>query len=237
MKGLPWLMQAPVPFVDPGGELATGAETISGPDSSLAWTEARFWRRWQRGGRLMAVVDERRISDFEQRAGAVPFIVARARRHLLVSNFEPAVTPSRDPSVSTALYAPTADSTAVPLASVPANVLAVASHELGSATIVRSIVEQEDEGLVYEVASGGPRPRVVEIDPAGRLVYTEKLVELREVPGIVLAALARAAPALPVAFVKHEQFMGRRRDRYEIFVSDGARLRELEIDDSGHVVD
>ena len=237
VKGLPWLMQAPIAFVDPGGELATGAGTICDPNSSLAWTEARFWQHWQRGGRLMAVVNERRISDFEQKAGAVPFIVARARRHLLVSNFKPAVTPSRDPTVSTALYAATADSTAVPLASVPANVLAVARHELGGATIVRSIIEQDDRGFVYEVASAGPRPRVVEIDPAGRLVYTEELVELREVPGIVLTALARAAPALPVAFVKHEHFMGPRRDSYEIFVLDGARLRELEIDGSGRVID
>ena len=233
MKGLPWLMKAPVPFVDPGGELAEGAATIGDPESPLAWTEARFWERWHRGGRLLAMVSERAISEFERNAGGAPFIVARARRQLLVSNFDPVVTPSGDPAVSTALYVSTERSTPVPIDSVPAGLLAVARRELKGAAIVRGIVEQTGPGFVYELASGGQRPRVVEVDRAGRVVYLEELVELREVPGAVLAALERAAPRLSVAFVKRALLRGGHLDRYEVFVSDGPSLREVEIDSSG----
>jgi 4-amino-4-deoxy-L-arabinose transferase-like glycosyltransferase len=237
MKGLPWLLRSPVPVVDPGGELAAGVLTIAAADSPLLWTEERFWLRWRSDGKVLALVNERGIDSFERTAGSVPFIVARARRHLLVSNFDPSLTPSADPAVSTALYAATAESSAVPLASLPERVADAARLELAGATIVRGLVEQTRYGPVYEVATGGPRPRLVEIDPGGTLVYTEELVELRMVPGIVLAALEREAPALPVAFVKHERLLGGAPDRYEFFVADGRSLRELEIDGSGRVID
>ena len=236
VKGLPWLLQAPVPFVDPGGELAAGAKTISDPDSPLAWTEERFWQRWQHGGDMLALVDERTISDFEQKAGAIPYIIARARRHLLVSNFDTAIAPSRDPMVSTALYASTPTSTAVPIASVPANVFAAAGHELKGATIVRSLVERTDPGYVYELASGGSHPRVIEIDPAGRVVYTEELVGEGGTPATVMATLGRVAPESSIAFVKRERFRDATLDHYEVFLADGRSLREIEIDAAGRIV-
>jgi 4-amino-4-deoxy-L-arabinose transferase-like glycosyltransferase len=236
VKGLPWLMQAPVPFVDPGGELATGAATISDPNSALAWTEARFWQRWQHGGKLLALVDERRISDFEQKAGSVPLIIARARRHLLLSNFDPAITPSGDPAVSTALYASTPESTPVPIASVPANVLATARFELKGAVIVRSLRELVGSEYFYELASGGARPRVVEVDPAGRMVYTEELVRESTTPPAVIATVNRIVPELTVAFVKRERFPGTISDHYEVFLVEGRSLRQIETDASGSVV-
>jgi 4-amino-4-deoxy-L-arabinose transferase-like glycosyltransferase len=237
VKGLPWLMQAPVPFLDPGGELATGAATISDSAGPLAWTEARFWQRWHDGGKLLALVDERRMLEFEQKAGGVPFIIARARRHLLLANFDPAIIPSGDPAVSTALYASTLESTPVPIASVPATVLAVARRELKGVAIVRSLVEHVDPGNVYELASGGTHPRVVEIDPAGRLIYTEELVRESGTPAAVMAAVGRIVPGLAVAFVKRERFPGTAPDRYEVFLVEGRGLRQIEVDAAGAVVD
>jgi 4-amino-4-deoxy-L-arabinose transferase-like glycosyltransferase len=233
VKGLPWLMRAPVSFVEPGGELTTGAATISDPDSPLAWTEARFWQRWKHDGKLMALVDERRISDFEQKAGGVPFIIARARRHLLLSNFDPAITPSGDPAVSTALYASTPQSTPVPIPSVPANVLAAARFELKGAVIVRSLLELAGSEYSYEIASGGARPRVVKVDPAGRVVYTEELVRESTIPPAVIAAVNRIMPGLPVAFVKRERYPGMTPEHYEVVLLEGRSLREIEVNASG----
>jgi 4-amino-4-deoxy-L-arabinose transferase-like glycosyltransferase len=235
VKGLPWLMQAPIPFVDPGGELAAGARTITDPESPLAWTEARFWQRWQASAPVMALIDERKVADFEARAGAIPFILARARRHLLVSNFELGATPSADPAVSTALYQVSADTTAVPIASVPERVIAGSRDQLKGAPIVRCFIERTLQGDVWEIASGGSRPRVVEVDVRGRVIYTEELVRVGELPMAVLAALEQHAAGATICYVRRERRGSGVPDHFEAVLSEGPTLLEIEIDALGQV--
>jgi len=239
MRGLPWLLRRPVAFVDPGGELARGVTSLHDNECSLAWTEARFWQRWRCGPAVMAVVGEGDVPEFERRAGWVPFIHARARQHLLLANVPPCGYPSRDPSTSTALYASElgGNSTPVMIASVPPRVLESARHELQGRAIVRSWVERTARGSVYELAAGGPTPRLVEVDPDGRPVYTEVLFDERELPERVREELVRMAPHAAVVFVKQERPHDGGVDRYEILVAEGDAIREIEIDATGRLAD
>jgi 4-amino-4-deoxy-L-arabinose transferase-like glycosyltransferase len=237
LRGLPWLLQRPVPFLDPGSELVEGLKSPGGPDISLAWTEARFWQRWKHGPEVMALVLESDIAEFERRAGGVPFILARARRHLLVARFPQKVYPSQDPRTSTALYASElgGHSTPVPIASVPPLVVTSARGELQGQPIVRCAIERTELGRVYEVAAGGPVPRVVEVNLEGRLVYTEELVDAQSMPQEVVAELGRVAPGVLVLFAKRERPFDGGLDRYELLVSERGVVREVEIDASGRL--
>jgi hypothetical protein len=239
LRGLPWLLQRPVAFVDPGGELTLGVKSPAGRDCSLAWTEERFWHRWHHGPRIMALVREKDMQEFEQEAGQVPFVHARARQHLLVANLPPRRYPSRDPGTSTALYASElgGKSTPVMIASVPPRILYSARRELGGRPVVRCWVEPTERGNVYEVAGGGPMPRLVEVYLDGHLIYTEELFDQRELPHTVAAALKRVAPRSAVVFVKRERPSDHGLARYEILVSDGAAIREVEIDAAGRLAD
>jgi hypothetical protein len=123
------------------------------------------------------------------------------------------------------------------IASVPQRVLDSARHELRGRAIVRSWVERTARGSVYELAGGGSTPRLVEVDPDGRLVYTEELFDERELPRRVSEALSRMAPHAAVVFVKQERLNDGGADRYEILVAEGDAIREVEIDSTGRLAD
>jgi hypothetical protein len=240
LRGLPWLLQELVPFVDPGGELAEGVESLRDTNSPLAWTETRFWQRWQNDrDMVVALVREKDIQEFERGAGEVPFIVARARRHLLVSRLPPIEHPSQDPRTSVALYASELGGHSRPVlfASVPQHVLQSAQRAFHGQPVVHCAIERTESGETYELASGGPVPRLAEVDPDGLLVYTEELVSERTLPGPVIGELRRVAPEARIVFVKKERPHDRSPSRYEILVSGGGVIREVEIDEAGRLSD
>jgi hypothetical protein len=236
LKGLPWLLKSPVPFVDAGGELAEGTKAIRSSDDPIAWTEARFWKRWEDDRPLLALVKETDLAAFERRGGGVPFIIARARRHLLVSNSTPLSYPSSDPWTSTALYWSHAQphTTPVPLASVPPRVVAGARRELEGRSIVRSFVERTKRGFAYEFASGGSLPRIVEVEPSGEATYTEEMVREAELPHDVLETFKRVSPKSTVVFLTRERPLNGEPDRYQMYIAGQRGLREMGIDESAY---
>ncbi len=228
VRGLPWEMKSVVPVVGSGGEISEqlGAKTPAEP----FWSADKLWQTWTSGRPLIVLVREFDLKDFD-RADVSPHILGRDGRWFLISNFFPRELPKASALTSAALYHTSEQepgTVRIPLAEVPAAVLARAQRESRGERLLWAVLEEERGERVYEVFTGGRKPRAIELSLSGDLRYVEEEIPEEDLPHPVRADLSRAMPGIQIAYVMRES----RRTvapsvLYEVYFRNGG-LREVE---------
>ena len=86
LNGLSWELKTPIPVAAYKGELEPEFETDPALRDALFWDSARFWKAWQSGRPLVALV---RLNDLVELMTASPpaRVVRYSGRHAIVANF------------------------------------------------------------------------------------------------------------------------------------------------------